>query len=125
MKQLARELKIPVVVLCQVSRDSEDNEPQLNNLRDSGSIEQDADLVMFIHRRKNLSELSEEDQAKLIADSKGRNRIQSSKLLIAKNRNGKTGTIFVGYNGDITSFESISQDKNLFIESPKDPSKKK
>ena len=125
MKQLARELKIPVVVLCQVSRDSEDNEPQLNNLRDSGSIEQDADLVMFIHRRKNLSELSEEDKAKLIADNKGRNRIQSSKLLIAKNRNGKTGTIFVGYNGDITSFESIAQDKNLFIESPKDPMKKK
>lgn len=125
MKQLARELKIPVIVLCQVSRDSEDNEPQLNNLRDSGSIEQDADLVMFIHRRKNLSDLTDEDRAKLIQDSTGRARIQSSKLIVAKNRNGKTGTIFVGYNGDITSFETIVQDKNLFIETPQNPNQKK
>ena len=121
LKQLARELKIPVVVLCQVSRDTADQEPQLNNLRDSGSIEQDADLVMFIHRKTNLTDLSDEDKAKLQTDSSGKQRVQSSKLLVAKNRNGKTGTIYVGYIGDITSFETIAQDKSLFIEPSKDP----
>lgn len=125
LKQLARELRIPVIVLCQVSRDTADQEPQLNNLRDSGSIEQDADLVMFIHRKTNLSELSDEDKAKLLTDSSGKQRVQSSKLLVAKNRNGKTGTIFVGYIGDITSFETIVQDKNLFIEPSKDLANKK
>lgn len=120
IKQLARELRIPVVVLCQVSRDTADQEPQLNNLRDSGSIEQDADLVMFIHRKTNLTDLSDEDMAKLQTDSSGKQRVQSSKLLVAKNRNGKTGTIYVGYIGDITSFETIAQDKSLFIEPSKD-----
>ncbi len=125
LKQLARELNIPVVVLCQVSRDTADQEPQLNNLRDSGSIEQDADLVMFIHRRTNLTELSEEDQAKLQTDSSGKARVQYTKLLVAKNRNGKTGTIFIGYIGDITSFETVTQNKDLFIEPSKDMGLKK
>lgn len=125
LKQLARELHVPVVVLCQVSRDTADQEPQLNNLRDSGSIEQDADLVIFIHRKTNLTDLSDEDKAKLQTDSSGKQRVQSSKLLVAKNRNGKTGTIYVGYIGDITSFESIVQDKSLFIEPSKDQGLKK
>ncbi len=125
LKQLARELNIPVVVLCQVSRDTADQEPQLNNLRDSGSIEQDADLVMFIHRKTNLTDLSDEDKAKLQTDSSGQQRVQYSKLLVAKNRNGKTGTIYVGYIGDITSFETVAQDKSLFIEPSRDQMNKK
>ena len=125
LKQLARELNIPVVVLCQVSRDTADQEPQLNNLRDSGSIEQDADLVMFIHRKTNLTDLSDEDKAKLQTDSSGQQRVQYSKLLVAKNRNGKTGTIYVGYIGDITSFETGAQDKSLFIEPSRDQMNKK
>lgn len=125
LKQLARELNIPVVVLCQVSRDTADQEPQLNNLRDSGSIEQDADLVMFIHRKTNLTDLSDEDKAKLQTDSTGQQRVQYSKLLVAKNRNGKTGTIYVGYIGDITSFETVAQDKSLFIEPSRDQLNKK
>ena len=123
LKQLARELKIPIVVLCQVSRDTADQEPQLNNLRDSGSIEQDADVVMFIHRRTNLTDISDEERAKLQKDSTGKARVQSSKLLIAKNRNGRTGTIYLGYIGEITSFEEIVQDKNLFIEPKKEVTK--
>ena len=125
LKQLARELNIPVVVLCQVSRDTADQEPQLNNLRDSGSIEQDADLVMFIHRKTNLTDLSDEDKAKLQTDSSGQQRVQYSKLLVAKNSNGKTGTIYVGYIGDITSFETVAQDKSLFIEPSRDQMNKK
>ena len=125
LKQLARELNIPVVVLCQVRRDTADQEPQLNNLRDSGSIEQDADLVMFIHRKTNLTDLSDEDKAKLQTDSSGQQRVQYSKLLVAKNRNGKTGTIYVGYIGDITSFETVAQDKSLFIEPSRDQMNKK
>ena len=67
----------------------------------------------------------EEDKAKLQTDSSGQQRVQYSKLLVAKNRNGKTGTIYVGYIGDITSFETVAQDKSLFIEPSRDQMNKK
>ena len=120
LKQLARELKIPVVVLCQLSRDSEELEPQLNNLRESGSIEQDADLVFLLHRRRSITDLSPEDEAKLITTPEGA-KIQSSKLIVAKNRNGMTGTIYIGYNTNATAFENIDQDKSRFIQPERRP----
>ena len=103
---LARELKIPIIVLCQVSRDSEEREPMLSNLRDSGSIEQDADVVMFIHRARTLSE---EDKQNLAKDSNGRAVLQITKIIVAKQRNGETGSFKVGYNANTTSFEEVSQ----------------
>ena len=106
LKQLARELQIPVVVLCQVSRDSEEREPMLSNLRDSGSIEQDADVVMFIHRARTLSE---EDKQNLAKDSNGKAVLQVTKIIVAKQRNGETGSFKVGYNANTTSFEEVSQ----------------
>ena len=106
LKQLARELEIPVVVLCQVSRDSEEREPMLSNLRDSGSIEQDADVVMFIHRARTLSE---EDKQNLAKDSNGKAVLQVTKIIVAKQRNGETGSFKVGYNANTTSFEEVSQ----------------
>lgn len=106
LKQLARELKIPIIVLCQVSRDSEEREPMLSNLRDSGSIEQDADVVMFIHRARTLSE---EDKQNLAKDSNGRAVLQITKIIVAKQRNGETGSFKVGYNANTTSFEEVSQ----------------
>lgn len=125
LKQLARELKCPVITLCQVSREAADQEPQLNNLRESGSIEQDADVVMLIHRKTNLTELSEEDVAKLEKDKTSNANIQHTKLLVAKNRNGKTGTVFLGYLSELTSFESTTQDKSRFIDPSKYSSQKK
>ncbi|MBR1920320.1 MAG: replicative DNA helicase [Spirochaetales bacterium] len=97
LKALARDLKIPVVVLCQVSRDAEGdkNEPQLNNLRDSGAIEQDADMVMFLHRSRKI------DENNLV------NGMQPTKVIVAKQRNGETGEFKVGFKRETASFENI------------------
>ena len=105
LKALARELEIPVVVLCQVSRDAEGdkNEPQLNNLRDSGAIEQDADVVMFLHRSRKI------EQEKLVKDKEGNQTLMPTKLIIAKQRNGETGEFKIGFRPVTASFENIDQ----------------
>ena len=85
LKALARELEIPIVALCQVGRDAEGKEPNLAQLRGSGSVEQDADVVMFIDRdRKN------EQNGKAAA-------IQDAKIILAKQRNGPTGDINIAF----------------------------
>lgn len=89
LKALARELNIPVIALSQLTRDSEGKVPNLSNLRESGSIEQDADLVMFIHRDRNKKADSE-----LIA----------TKLIIAKQRNGPTGEIVIAFEPKFVRF---------------------
>ena len=96
LKALARELEIPVVALCQVNRDAEGdrNEPQLNNLRDSGAIEQDADMVMFLHRSRD----PEQNQGRPSQDT------QDTKVIIAKQRNGQTGSFHVGFRKQTASF---------------------
>lgn len=89
LKNLARELKVPVVALSQLSRAVEqrggDKRPQLSDLRDSGSIEQDADVVMF------LSRPDDEDRENYL-------------LIVAKHRNGPTGDIALYFKGDRTRF---------------------
>lgn len=109
LKALARELEIPVVVLCQVSRDAEGdkNEPQLNNLRDSGAIEQDADVVMFLHRSRKV------EQDKLVKDKEGNQTLMPTKLIIAKQRNGETGEFKIGFRPVTASFENIDQNVQL------------
>lgn len=122
LKQLARELKVPVIVLCQVGRESEEQEPILSNLRDSGSIEQDADVVCFLHRKKNLSD---EEKQKNLKDNKGRASIQVTKMIVAKNRNGETGNFKIGYNGPITYYADVSQESEFIDYEPKDVVKKR
>ena len=121
LKQLARELKVPVVVLCQVGRESEEQAPILSNLRDSGSIEQDADIVCFLHRKKQLTE---EEKQKNLVDNQGRASIQVTKFIIAKNRNGETGTFKIGYNGPLTYYADVAQDAEFIDYDPKPVSKK-
>ena len=94
LKSLARELQIPVVALCQVSRDAEGNEPTLNQLRGSGSIEQDADVVMFIHRDRKKTEEGNMDP------------VQDAKLIVAKQRNGPIGDVELLFLSSITRFEN-------------------
>ncbi len=98
LKQLAKELNIPVVALSQLSRQPErrgsDRRPQLADLRESGAIEQDADLVMFVYRDE-LYHPETEDQG--IAE-----------LIISKHRNGATGMIKLVFMGEITSFKNMS-----------------
>ena len=119
LKSLARELRIPIIVLCQVSRDSEEKAPILSNLRDSGSIEQDADIVMFLHRKRILTEEEKQKNAK---DSEGKATLQVTKVIVAKQRNGETGEFKVGYNAATTSFENVVQDA-YFVE-PTPPEKR-
>lgn len=90
LKALARELEIPIVVLCQVARDAEGQEPNLAQLRGSGSIEQDADVVMFLHRDR----LKEEVAA------------QEGKIILAKQRNGACGDIPIMFLPAYSKFES-------------------
>lgn len=116
LKALARELDLPVLVLCQVNRDAEDEvkEPQLNNLRDSGAIEQDADLVMFLHRSRRVKE------DKLQKDGDGKATIQLTKVIVAKQRNGETGPLTVGFKRDCVSFENTEEQ---YIDEPAEPRK--
>ena len=98
LKALARELAIPIVALCQVSRDAEGEEPTLNQLRGSGSIEQDADVVMFLHRERRKTAEQEE------------NPVQDAKLIVAKQRNGPTGDVDILYLSSYTKFENKAQE---------------
>jgi replicative DNA helicase len=100
LKSLARELHIPVVVLCQLNRDAQYDVPTLANLRDSGSIEQDADLVLFLHREGKKNKKDKDDEAQV-----NENRIPTD-LIVAKQRNGPVGTIKLDLE---TQFAKFSQ----------------
>lgn len=101
LKALARELDMPVVTLSQVGRQSEGKAPSLADLRESGSIEQDADVVIFLHRAR------ENDRD---ADQTGRNNIETD-LNIAKQRNGPVGTVKIAFLPQYTKFESLASDR--------------
>ncbi len=98
LKALAKELQVPVVALSQLSRGSEqrtgDKKPLLSDLRESGSIEQDADVVAFIHREEYYDRENE--------DIKGQ-----AEIIIAKQRNGPTGVCKLAYLADFTRFENL------------------
>ncbi len=94
-KQLAKELEIPIILLSQLSRMPErrgsDHRPQLADLRESGAIEQDADVVLFVYRDTVYNEEADKNAAELI---------------VAKNRNGETGTVELVFFGETTRFLS-------------------
>ena len=95
LKILAKDLEVPVICLSQLSRDVEKRQgkPMLSDLRESGSIEQDADIVLFLHREYKKDEEAEDDKS--YAD-----------CIIAKNRHGDTGDIRLGFDGRFTKFTS-------------------
>lgn len=95
LKGLARELKIPIVVLSQVKREVEGGKPTLADLRESGSLEQDADVVMMMHRSRT--------------DDEGKGVIPTE-LIIAKQRNGPLGTIPLNFVTSTTKYEQNSND---------------
>ena len=95
-------MNIPVVALTQLRRDAENKEPSLADIRESGSIEQDADLVMFLNRDRELGKTMEEQ-----AKEEG----QKVQLTIAKNRNGPTGTVELTFLKQFTKFVPLSKDR--------------
>ncbi|MBL8773187.1 MAG: replicative DNA helicase [Phenylobacterium sp.] len=120
LKALAKELAIPVIALSQLSRqveNREDKKPQLSDLRESGSIEQDADMVMFIYResyylsRMEPREGTEEhfkwqeqmDQVKGLAE-----------VIIGKQRHGPIGTVRLSFNEDLTKFGNLARDASRY-----------
>jgi replicative DNA helicase len=104
LKALARELEVPVIALSQLSRASEqrggDRKPILSDLRDSGAIEQDADLVLFIHRPEMYEGPVDKD---------GNSLEGKAEAILAKHRNGPTGTIQLFFHKAFTRFDSFSE----------------
>lgn len=102
LKSLAKELKIPVIALSQLSRASEqrggDKKPMLSDLRESGSIEQDADVVAFIHREAYYQRGEDADP-----EVQGK-----AEIIVAKQRNGPTGTVHLAYLDKCTRFENLA-----------------
>ena len=110
LKMLAKELQLPVIALSQLNRKTEDRPgeekgiPQLSDLRDSGAIEQDADMVWFVHRPsyyKAKGEIADEEQAAI--DNPG----EEAKLIIAKNRHGPGGNISLTFIKESASFHNF------------------
>lgn len=96
LKALARELEIPVVALSQVRRDAEGKMPSLADLRESGSIEQDADVVLFLHRERG-------------GDTEPGNDIETE-LIVAKQRNGPIGSLRLAFVPQFVRFEDLARD---------------
>ena len=96
LKILAKELNVPVITLSQLTRGPEQREnkrPQLSDLRESGSIEQDADIVLFLYRDSYYTQ--------------GENELDSCECIVAKNRHGERGTVNIRWDGKFTRFSDI------------------
>ena len=107
LKGLAKELNIPIIALSQLNRGVESREglegkrPQLSDLRESGAIEQDADMVCFIHRPEYY---------KIFQDDKGNDLRGMAEIIIAKHRNGAVGDVLLRFKGEYTRFQNPDDD---------------
>lgn len=123
LKTLAKELQLPVIALSQLSRaveSREDKRPQLSDLRESGSIEQDADMVWFVFRgeyyslmiKPPISESSSEDEKTKYRtwEEKHIPLVNKALLIIGKQRHGSTGNIALKFESHITKFSDLADD---------------
>ena len=107
LKGLAKELNIPIIALSQLNRGVEQRDgndgkrPQLSDLRESGAIEQDADMVCFIHRPEYY---------KIYQDDKGRDLRGMAEIIIAKHRNGAVGDVLLRFRGEYARFQNPDDD---------------
>ncbi|MDR0769562.1 MAG: replicative DNA helicase [Dysgonamonadaceae bacterium] len=110
LKGLAKELNIPVIALSQLNRSVENRtgkgegfdakRPQLSDLRESGAIEQDADIVCFIHRPEYY---------KIYADEKGNDLTGKAEIIVAKHRNGSTGDVLLEFKKEFARFQNLNE----------------
>ncbi len=124
LKALAKELNIPIIALSQLSRQVEnrdDKRPQLSDLRESGSIEQDADVVMFVFReeyylRNREPRPGSDEHFKWQAEMEavhGR-----AEVILGKQRHGPTGTVGLQFKADVTRFSDLAEDDRLPTQYP-------
>ena len=110
LKLMAKDLNIPVVVLAQLARSTEgrgkSHKPQLSDLRESGSIEQDADIVIMLYRKEYYTD----DEGEIPEEEKP--AINEAEFIISKNRHGPTNTVKVAWNGDYTLFSNLETMRN-------------
>ncbi len=109
LKGLAKELNIPIIALSQLnraveSRQGDGKRPQLADLRESGAIEQDADMVCFIHRPEYY---------KITENEKGESLVGLAEIIIAKHRNGAVGDIKLRFRGEFARFQNLKDDTEL------------
>jgi replicative DNA helicase len=110
LKLMARELRVPVIALSQLSREVEkrpNKRPQLSDLRESGSIEADADLVAFIYRDEYYRQKEEGGGDDFHENPE---HTEASEVIIAKHRNGATGTVLLGFQPSLTRFWSLANE---------------
>lgn len=119
MKALAKELEVPIIALSQLSRqveNREDKHPQLADLRESGSIEQDADVVMFVYREEYYlknKEPKEGTQEHLEWQAEMEKVHGRAEVIIAKQRHGPTGTVQLHFEANLTRFSNLARDDYL------------
>ncbi|HVR66929.1 MAG TPA: DnaB-like helicase C-terminal domain-containing protein, partial [Verrucomicrobiae bacterium] len=127
LKMVAKELGVPVIALSQLSRaveQREDKRPQLADLRESGSIEQDSDVVMFIFREQYYHERAEPRRREDETDEKFNDRMERwqahgnevhnvAEVIIAKQRHGPVGAVQLFFDGEVTKFDNLVRDNRL------------
>jgi replicative DNA helicase len=120
LKALAKELSVPILALSQLSRqveNREDKRPQLSDLRESGSIEQDADVVMFVFREEYYVSRREPSITKVEEHQKWQDEMNQvhglAEVVIGKQRHGPTGTVRLQFQADITRFGDLADDRRL------------
>jgi len=114
LKALAKELKIPVLALSQLSREverREDKRPQLSDLRESGAIEQDADIVMFVFREEYYLNRAEPPESKVDQHNEWSVSLEScrnlAEVILGKHRHGSVGTVKLHFAGEKTLFSDL------------------
>jgi replicative DNA helicase len=117
LKGLAKELNIPIIALSQLNRSVESRQgdgkrPQLSDLRESGAIEQDADMVCFIHRPEYY---------KVFEDEKGNDLRGLAEIIIAKHRNGAVGDVRLRFRGEFVRFQNMDDETAVDLHDPNIP----
>jgi replicative DNA helicase len=129
LKALAKELKIPILALSQLSRQVEqrdDKRPQLSDLRESGSIEQDADVVLFVfreeyyHQMRKPNETNQEKFAEWMVE--GEKVEGKAEVIIGKQRHGPTGTVDLQFDAAVTRFANLADTERVESYLPLSPS---
>ena len=112
LKLMAKDLEVPVIVLAQLARGTEargkSHRPQLSDLRESGSIEQDADIVLMLYREDYYSDGTNDGVSEMEKE------VDKVEIIVAKNRHGPTDNVELAWNGEFTLFSTLEKNRDEF-----------